>query len=85
MKADEKKLGLTVQPYARIVLVMGVHPTVPDDNITFADLINIYKGVKVQWSDGHDIIVLTRQPGDNSVEVLEREVSGFREAFAESH
>jgi phosphate transport system substrate-binding protein len=85
MKEDEKKLGLTVLPYARTVLVIAVHPTVPDDNITFDDLINVYKGVKTRWSDGHDIIALTRQPGDSFIEVLEREIPGFREAFAESH
>jgi phosphate transport system substrate-binding protein len=85
MKEDEKKLGLTVLPYARTVLVIAVHPTVPDDNITFDDLINVYKGMKTRWSDGHDIIVLTRQPGDSFIEVLEREIPGFREAFAESH
>jgi ABC-type phosphate transport system substrate-binding protein len=48
LKEDEKKLGLTVLPYARTVLVIGVHPTVPDDNITFDDLINIYKRVKTR-------------------------------------
>jgi phosphate transport system substrate-binding protein len=85
MKEGEKRLGLTVLPYARTVLIIGAHPTVPDDNLTFDDLINIYKGVKTRWSDGRDIIVLTRQPGDSFVEVLEREIPGFREAFAESH
>jgi phosphate transport system substrate-binding protein len=48
VKEDEKRLGLTVLPYARTVLVIGVHPTVPDDNITFDDLINIYKRVKTR-------------------------------------
>jgi phosphate transport system substrate-binding protein len=84
MKEDEKKSGLTVLPYARTVLVIGVRPTVPDDNITFDDLVNIYRGVKTRWSDGHDIIVLTRQLGDSFIEVLEREIPRFREAFAES-
>jgi phosphate transport system substrate-binding protein len=84
VKEDEKRWGLTVLPYARTVLIIGVHPTVPDDNITFDDLIDIYKGVKTRWSDGHDIVVLTRPPGDSFIEVLEREIPGFREAFAES-
>jgi phosphate transport system substrate-binding protein len=84
LKASEQALGLTVVPYARTAVVIGAHPTVADEGITFDDLIQIYKGTKTRWSDGREIIVLTREPGDSSIEVLERTVPGFKEVFAES-
>lgn len=84
LRENEKGLGLTVLPYARTVVVIGAHQGVTDDGITFEDLVNIYKGVKSRWKGGQEIVVLTREPGDSSIEVLEREVLGFKEAYAES-
>src|SRR2546430_1825556 len=66
-KDEEQKLGLTVLPYARTVIVIGVHPTVADDGITSEDLVRIYKKTKTSWQDGHEIVVLTREPGDNTI------------------
>lgn len=84
LREQEKGLGLTVLPYARTAIVIGTHPSVADDGITFDELAAIYRGMKTRWRDGREIIVLTREPGDSSIEVLEREISGFREAYAES-
>lgn len=85
LKPQEQALGLAALPYARTAVVIGVHPTVAEDAITFADLINIYQGVKTRWRDGREIIVLTREPSDSSIEVLERSIPGFKEVFDESH
>ena len=84
LRDREKGLGLTVVPYARTAAVIGAHPSVADDGITFEDLVNIYSATKSRWKDGREIVVLTREPGDSSIEVLERVVPGFREAYAES-
>jgi len=84
LKAEEEGLGLTVLPYARTAIVIGAHPTVADDGITFDELVQIYKGAKTRWKDGREIIVLSREPGDSSIEVLAREVPGFAEVYAES-
>lgn len=81
---EERSLGLTYLPYARSAVVMAVHPSVPDDNISAEDLVRIYQGTKTRWRHGREIVVLTRDPGDTAIEVLEREVPGFREAYAES-
>ncbi|MBI4590699.1 MAG: substrate-binding domain-containing protein [Candidatus Rokubacteria bacterium] len=85
LREPEKGLGLTVLPYARTAAIIGAHPTVTDDRITFEERLQIYKGTKTRWSDGREIIVLTREPGDTSIEVLEREIPGFAPAYAESH
>lgn len=81
---DEKNLGLAVVPYARTAVVIGVHPLVKDDGITFNELNRIYQGNKTTWKDGHKIIVLNREPGESSIYVLEENVPGFREVYADS-
>lgn len=84
LKDNEKGLGLTTVDFARTPLIIGVHPSVPDNDITFAELLDIYRGKKNRWKDGREIIVLTREPGDSSIEVLDKGVPGFREVYDES-
>jgi phosphate transport system substrate-binding protein len=85
LRDQEKGLGLAVLPYARTAVVIGAHPTVAEDGITSDDLVEIYKGTKTRWKDGREIVVLTREPGDSSIEVLEGAIPGFKAAYAESH
>lgn len=84
LRERESGLGLAVLPYAKTAVVIGVHPTVLEDGVTFEDLLQIYRGTKSRWKDGREIIVLTREPGDSSLEVLGREIPGFEAAYAES-
>jgi phosphate transport system substrate-binding protein len=84
LKENESRLGLTALPYARTIVVVGVHPAVVDDGLTSDELVAIYLGTKNRWRDGRDIVVLTREPGDSSIEVLGREIPGFKGAYAES-
>lgn len=84
LREKEKDWGLTVVPYARTAVVIGANQTVVDEGITYEDLIQIYKGTKSKWSDGREIVVLTREAGDSSNEVLEREIPGFKETYAET-
>lgn len=84
LKEKEKGVGLTVTPFARTPAIIGAHPDVKEDGITYAELVDIYRGKKRTWQDGREIIVLTREPGDSSIEVLEKGVPDFREAYAES-
>jgi phosphate transport system substrate-binding protein len=85
LRGREKALGLTIVPYARTAVVIGAHATVVDDSLTSQEIVQIYKGTKTRWRDGREIVVLTREPGDSSVEVLEEKIPGFREAHAEGH
>lgn len=84
LKDKEKKLGLTVITYARTAIVIGVHPSVVDDGITSKELIQIYQGTKSRWQDEQEIIVLTREPGDSSLAVLEQQIPKFKQVYAES-
>lgn len=82
--SGEKKSGLTFLPYARTIIVMGAHPSVKDDNISFDDLNRIYRGEKNRWTDGKNIIVLTRDDKESSIEVMYRVIPGFNEVHADS-
>lgn len=84
LKGSEQSPGLVVRTYARVPVVVAAHPTVPDEQITFQDLVDIYRGTKTRWKDGGEIIVLAREPGDSGIQVLEQKVPGFKEAYAES-
>jgi phosphate transport system substrate-binding protein len=84
LKDKEKGKGLTVVNYARTPLIIGVHPAVAEDNVTHAELLDIYRGKRRTWRDGQDIVVLTREPSDSSIEVLVKGVPGFKEAYEES-
>jgi len=85
LKKDEKALGLTVLPYARTATVLAVHPTVPDTGLGSEDLVQIYQGTLMRWSDGSEIVVLTRDPDDSAIEIFARGVPGFLEAYQASH
>jgi phosphate transport system substrate-binding protein len=84
LRDREKTQGLTVLPYARTAIVCGVHQTLAEDEITSAELVQIYHGVKTYWRDGREIVLLTREPGASSIEVLEQEVPGFTAAYQAS-
>jgi phosphate transport system substrate-binding protein len=84
LKEHEKGLGLTLLPFARTAVVLGAHPAVVDDALTSGDLVRIYEGTKRRWRDGREIVVLTREPGDSSIEVLEQKIPGFTRAYVES-
>ncbi|WP_009631309.1 PstS family phosphate ABC transporter substrate-binding protein [Synechocystis sp. PCC 7509] len=84
LKEKEKKLGLTVIAIAKTPLAFAVHPSVADNNITSAQLLDIYQGKKTQWLDGKEIIVLTREPSDSSILILEQKISGFKQVYTDS-
>jgi phosphate transport system substrate-binding protein len=85
LKEEEMALGLKAKSYARVPIVVGTHPGVKDKGITFQELIDIYKGTKTRWKDGNEIIVQAREKSDSGFLVLENEIPGFKEAYAESH
>lgn len=84
LKEEEKTQDISVLPYAWVAIVIGVHPTVPDQNITSGELVEIFKGTKTQWKNGKEIIVQARDNSDSGFLVLQNNITGFREAYTES-
>jgi phosphate transport system substrate-binding protein len=83
LRDTEQQLGLTVLPYARTALVLGVHPSVGEDRITSDQLLAIYRGGETRWRGGQRVALLTRERGDSDVQVLSRAMPGFDRAYAE--
>jgi phosphate transport system substrate-binding protein len=85
LKEEEKNLGIVEHPYARVAIIVGVHPDVQEDAISTRELIDIFKGKKTTWKDGNPIIVQAREKSDSGFLVLQAAIPGFREVYAESH
>jgi phosphate transport system substrate-binding protein len=81
---EEKSLGLIAVPYARVAIVVAANANVKDDDLTFEELIDIYRGTKSRWLDGSEIIVQAREKSDSGFLVLQQEIPGFKEAYEES-
>lgn len=84
LKDGEKAQGLKELPYARVGIVLGVNTDVPDNNITSQDILDIFKGKKSRWTNGYMIIVLSREEGDSSNQVLSKTIPGYRDMLADS-
>lgn len=84
LKEEEKVQGIVVLPYAQVAIVIGAHPTVPDQNVTSEELIEIFKGTKTKWKNGREIIVQARERSDSAFLVLQNNIPGFRKAYLES-
>lgn len=84
LKEEEKAQGIVALPYAQVAIAIGVHPTVPDQNITPEEFVEIFKGTKTQWKNGREIIVQARERSDSGFMVLQKNIPGFREAYLES-
>jgi phosphate transport system substrate-binding protein len=82
LKQGELEAGIREVAYARIGIVLAVHPAVPDSSLTSGELVGIYEGTKSRWVNGSNIIVLCREAGDSSNAVLEKVVPGFKRALA---
>lgn len=75
----EQTWGLKVLPYARTVIAFGAHPDVPDDGLSTVDVRDIYSGKRKKWSNGAAIVVIAREEGDSSAEVLMKAVADFKD------
>lgn len=73
----ERAHGLVVTPYARVPVVVALHPNVPDRRLSTAEFLDAYRGRKTTWSDGAPLVVLQRERGDSSHEAVARVLPEF--------
>lgn len=83
LKPDEGRLGLTWRLFARSAVILAADRRVPDSGLTRAEIAAIYRGEKKSWKNGRAIVVLTREPGDSSIDAMEK-LPGFAAAYDES-
>lgn len=84
LKPKEEEGGLVARAYARTPLVIAAHGSVTDESLSGEEFVAIYKGTKDRWSDGREIVVLTREPHDSGLLIVEEKIPGFKEAYEES-
>lgn len=85
LKREEAGKGLVYRPFARTAIVFAASPSVPDRNLSSADIVAIYRGQKNRWQNGRTIVVLTREPRDSAIGVLREKIPGFDDAYETSH
>ena len=83
LKEDEQSFGLTYVAYAKNPIVMYVNKSANVTQLTVQQILDIYSGKVVNWSEvgGADakIRVVTREKGDSSLDVLNASLPGFKE------
>lgn len=78
LKAMELTWDLTYLPCAKTPLVFGANSSVPDENVSTADVLAVYAGKKTKWKDGSTIVVVLREEGDNGAAILTQALDGFK-------
>lgn len=77
LKPDERTQGFVAVPYARAPVVVAVHVSVPEVDVSRAKLLAIYRGDIATWDDGTPLVVLQREQGDSSHAAVARVLPEF--------
>jgi phosphate transport system substrate-binding protein len=76
----ERRLALTVVPYARVPITFLAHPDVRDADVSSVELVRSLRGESTAWRDGTPRVWLLRERGDAGTAVVSRQIDGFGEA-----
>ncbi len=83
LKDAEKKLGITELLFCKMPIVIIVNQKVTVKNLTAAQICDIYAGKITNWKEvgGNDkkIYLLSRNPGESSLNELQKNLPGFKE------
>lgn len=74
--AERRALPVSI-PYARVAVVVAANPGVPRGSLTRAELLELYRGVRVRWSDNSPVVVLQRERGNPDHQALGRVLPAF--------
>jgi phosphate transport system substrate-binding protein len=76
---QELEFELVKIPYARVAVVLAANPTVPIRGVTSEQLLALYSGSEQFWSDGSEVVVYQREPGDSGHLAAREAIPGFAE------
>lgn len=77
---NEVASGLVYTPFARIPVVVAGGLDVPDHSISEDELEALFSGRQARWSNGAKVVVLLREAGDSSHQVVDAVLPGFAAA-----
>jgi phosphate transport system substrate-binding protein len=80
----EKQGGLVATPHVRVPVVLAAHPAVSDGSLPMSRLVALLEGRTVRWNDGTRAVLLQRERGDSSYQVLIARSEPFRRAYNHS-
>lgn len=70
LKDAERAEGVMAVEYARTPVVFSTHLETTADNITLAELPQIYNGENATWPDGSDLRLIMRPPSESDMKLL---------------
>lgn len=83
IKENEKHLGLTYVPFAKVATVFFVNKNVGVTDLTAKQVCDIYSGKISNWQEvggkNARIKVVRREDGDSALEVLQKTFPGFKD------
>ena len=85
LELEEQALGLVAIPYARVAVVVAANSTVPIRGLTREQLLALYDGREQFWSDGSEVVVFQREPGDSGHLAAHEAIPGFAEVDQRAH
>ncbi|NMB75300.1 MAG: hypothetical protein GYA21_09235 [Myxococcales bacterium] len=76
---------LQIIPYARTEVVLVAHPSVPEQELDQASLLELFAGRKSAFGNSRSAVVFLREPGDSSHAALERAWPEFAASCRAAH
>ncbi len=81
LKDTESHLGISAAAYAKSPFVFATSSTVANPSLTRKELVKIFGGGQVLWSDGTYIFPILRPEADGDTSLLVESVDGMRAAI----
>ena len=82
LKDKERRLGVSTVAYARSPFVFVTSSTVAEPNLTRNELVTIFGGGRVFWSDGSPVHPVLRPESDGDSKLLIGFIDGMEQAIA---
>lgn len=82
---EELRLGLTVLPAGRDVVVLAAHPSVPVEGLSSNELLALHRGQMRHFPDGTPAVLLLRDRAESANRALDLAVPGIRQAREEAY
>jgi len=83
LSPEEKTLGLQYLPYCKVLIAFAVHSGVNITGLTESQLLQIYSGQIKNWkqlgANDAQIVVLSREQNDSSLEIWRNLIKGFND------
>lgn len=85
LKESERRAGLHETAYAKSPLVFATLRFHGQTNLSYSEIIDIYRGRRTEWSDGSRLRLVLRPDSDSDTIVLKDSIPGMKPALDEAY